>query len=116
MAQKYELNYDWSRLGPIKWTEYSEVTLQVDVDSRAAAPALHRYWAELPREGDLGYAGGCRFPEPVRMSGEHSTGWIVSRGEDAFDSIAHYAEELRQTLEAADPDVVITWTELPFTS
>ncbi|WP_158716237.1 hypothetical protein [Blastococcus sp. Marseille-P5729] len=43
----------------------------------------------------------------------HCERWIVSQGEDAFDSIAHHAEELRQVAEQADAEVVITWTELP---
>ena len=41
------------------------------------------------------------------------TGWIVSQGQDAFDSIALYAEELRLVAEQADREVIATWTELP---
>lgn len=41
------------------------------------------------------------------------TGWIVSQGQDAFDSIAHYAEDLRLVAEHADGEVIATWTELP---
>ncbi|MDO5668622.1 MAG: hypothetical protein Q4G50_01330 [Corynebacterium sp.] len=117
MAKNYELNYDWHRLGPTQWTEESTVTLQVDADSydhgEKMWAALSGWWKDMPKEGELAYAGGCRFPAPVRLNDEHATARIISRGQDAFDSIAHYAEELRGILEAADADVVITWTELP---
>lgn len=33
MAPKYKLNYDWRLIGPVKWTEDSIVTLQVDLHS-----------------------------------------------------------------------------------
>ena len=115
MAKNYELNYDWHRLGPTRWTEESTVTLQVDIDSFRPDTweALTGWWAAIPQDGDLAYAGGCQFPTPVRVTGEHATARTFSSGQDAFDSIAHYAEELRGVLEAADEDVAITWTKLP---
>lgn len=67
----------------------------------------------FPGGGDVAYAGGCRFPAPARVNERHLTAWIVSQGQDAFDSIAHYADELREIAEKADPEVVATWTELP---
>ena len=33
MANSYELNYDWSKLGPTEWSDFSVVTLQVDLHS-----------------------------------------------------------------------------------
>lgn len=39
--------------------------------------------------------------------------WVVSHGEDSFDSIAHYAETIREVAEGSDSDVVAVWTELP---
>lgn len=66
----------------------------------------------FPDGAEVAYAGGCRFPDPVRVNEQHATCWIVSHGEDSFDSIAHYAEELRAVVEKADPAVVVTWTEL----
>lgn len=126
MAQNYELNYDWSQLGPVPWTEHSVVTLQVDLHSyekgTAARSAVEAWWAAMDKVSDselfpageeVAYDGGCRFPEPVRLNEHHVTAWIVSQGEDAFDSIAHYAEELRAVAERADAEVVVTWTELP---
>ncbi|GEM_PF-5418659 len=61
----------------------------------------------------VGYAGGARFPAPVQVTDEHVTVWVVSHGEDAFDSTAHYARELLAVAQGADPDVRVTWTELP---
>ncbi len=126
MANRYELNYDWSKLGPTEWTDFSVVTLQVDLRSLLRGAAVRaaggggggamRVGAEsemFPVGEEVAYDGGCRFPDPVRVNDRHVTAWIVSQGQDAFDSIAQYAEELRGIAEKADPDVIITWTELP---
>lgn len=126
MAQRYTLNYDWSHLGPTQWTDFSVVTLQFDLHSYdygdAVWSAVSAWHAAMPTDadpelfpdgGDVAYAGGCRFPAPARVNEQHLTGWIVSQGQDAFDSIAHYANELREIAEKADPEVVATWTELP---
>ena len=126
MANRYELNYDWSKLGPTEWTDFSVVTLQVDLHSydRGAAvrSAIDGWWDAMPKDAEsemfpvgeeVAYDGGCRFPDPVRVNDHHVTAWSVSQGQDAFDSIAHYAEEMRGIAEKADPDVIITWTELP---
>lgn len=122
----YELNYDWSLLGPTRWTEDSIVTLQVDFHSDDAghrlAAATSTWWDGLDKAADpelfgndahVGIAGGCRFPKPIRVTDYHVTAWVVSRGEDAFDSIAHYANELYGVALSADPSVRVTWTELP---
>lgn len=120
MATHYELNYDWSKLGPTPWTETSLVKLQADFHSYDDGDQLwltiSRWWEAMEKD-DTGVAfdGGCFFPAPVRVSTEHVTAWICSHGEDAFDSIAHYAEELRAVAESADPEVTATWTELPHT-
>lgn len=123
MAEKYELNYDWHLLGPTVWTEESIVTLQVDLHSYehgdAVWESVDAWWRAMERgsgyrlEGEYAYEGGAQFPEPVRVSSRHVTLWVVSGGQDAFDSIAHYAEVLRGVAEGADPEVVAVWTELP---
>lgn len=126
MAQRYEKNYDWSQLGPTVWTERSVVTLQVDLHSYDRGGALwtaaEQWWSGMEKDVDrelfpdgtqTAFAGGCRFPAPVRVTDQHVTAWVVSHGEDAFDSIAHYAEELRRVAESADAEVAVTWTELP---
>lgn len=117
MAQRYELNYGWSRIGPTQWTDDSVVTLQVDLHSYERGAdvwaALTAWRDDLPHEAGTAHAGGCEIPEPLRLNDLHATAWIVSRGEDAFDSIAHWAEQLREVAEQADPEVEITWTELP---
>lgn len=125
-ARKYEVNYDWHQLGPTVWTEDSVVTLQADLHSYENGDAIwavvSQWWSEAEKATDtemfpggeeFAYAGGCRFPKPVRLNEHHVTGWLVSQGQDAFDSIAHYAEELRRMVENVDPAVVVTWTELP---
>lgn len=126
MAKKYALNYDWSKLGPTQWSDFSVVTLQADFhsydDGEALWDAISQWWQDMPKyvdedlfpDGDeLAYNGGCGFPAPVRVNNEHVTCWLVSHGQDAFDSIAHYAEELRRVAENADPEVEAVWTELP---
>lgn len=117
---EYQLHYAWSPIGPTPWGENSIVTAQVDLESRDQPdnlwPALLGWWGE--RHGDDGadledvrYEGGCAFPRPVRR-GPLVRMWIVSSGQDAFDSIHHYAQELRRVAVAADPDVRLVWTEL----
>lgn len=115
MARRYALNYDWARRCPVRWTEESSVTLRVDLTSAGDAvwEALTGWWSGMPREAGVAYSGGCCFPAPVRLSEGAVTAWITSSGEDAFDSVAHHAEELRGMAEAADPSVTVTWTELP---
>ncbi|MDO5663093.1 MAG: hypothetical protein Q4G40_10385 [Brachybacterium sp.] len=126
MAQRYATNYDWSQLGPTTWSEESVVTLQVDLHSYdrcdAVWKAVQTWWTGMDSGTDpalfddgaeVALFGGCRLPAPVRLNDHHVTGWIVSTGEDAFDSIADCAEELRRIAEGADGDVVATWTELP---
>lgn len=117
MATKYKLNYDWHLIGPVKWTEDSIVTLQVDLHSYEHGDALwaeiDQWWSALKREDGDPFDGGARFPRPVRLNERHVTMWVVSHGEDAFDSIAHYAETIREVAEAADAEVVAVWTELP---
>lgn len=126
MAQHYELNYGWSTLGPTQWTERSIVTLQADFHSYDAGDAVYAaitdWWESMDHGEDrdlfpdgevIAYEGGCRFPTPVRVNSEHTTAWLVSTGEDAFDSIAHYANVLREVADKADADVEVTWTELP---
>lgn len=126
VAQRYSLNYNWSHLGPTQWTDFSVVTLQYDLHSYdhggtvwSAVTAWHSAMPtdadpELFPDGDeVAYAGGCRFPSPVRVNDRHVTGWIVSQCQDAFDPIAHYTDELREIAEQADSEVVATWTELP---
>lgn len=128
MTHRYTVNYDWSHLGPTQWTERSIVTLQVDLhsyeerDGEAVWQAISAWWEALPKDEEagfvpagtqLGYAGGCRMLAPVRVSAQHTTLWLLSHGEDAFDSIAHYADEVREVAEQADSEVEITWTELP---
>lgn len=102
------------------------VTLQADLHTYdhgdAVWEAITQWWTSMDKDADtdlfpsgeqIAFAGGCRFPDPIRLNPQHVTCWIVSQGQDAFDSIAHYAEELRQVAETADAEVVITWTELP---
>ena len=117
MAKKYELNYDWHQIGPVKWTEEATVTLQVDLHSYdngdALWAAIDEWWSSLEREEDEAYEGGAHFPRPVRLNERHVTMWVVSHGEDSFDSIAHYAETIREVAEGSDSDVVAVWTELP---
>lgn len=117
MAQRYELNYGWARIGPTPWTEDSVVTLQVDLHSYHRGDevweAMTAWRDALPREGGVTHAGGCEIPEFLRLNDLHTTAWIVSQGEDAFDSIAHWAGRLHAVAEEADDGVEITWTELP---
>ncbi|MGO0576729.1 hypothetical protein [Ornithinimicrobium panacihumi] len=94
---RYELNYDWSRLGPTRWDEGSIVTLEVDLESYDEADALRagiERWWRVETEGRL-------------------TLWLVSHGQDAFDTIAHYADEVYEVALHLDPSVRIVWTELP---
>lgn len=122
---RYELNYDWSRLGPTRWDEGSIVTLQVDLESYDEADALRagieRWWRQRladsagdgpHRDMQVAYAGGALIPPPVETEGR-LTLWLVSRGQDAFDTIAHYADEVYEVALHLDPSVRIVWTELP---
>ncbi|MDO5677322.1 MAG: hypothetical protein Q4G35_07410 [Propionibacteriaceae bacterium] len=121
MTKKYELNYDWHLLGPTVWTEESTVTLQVDLHSYEHGPALWgaigNWWEGLESSTEDGervaYEGGANFPKPVRVSDRHVTAWIVSSGQDAFDTIAHYANVMRDVAVEADAEVAAVWTELP---
>lgn len=125
MAERYALNCDWHQLGPTVWTEESIVTLQVDLHSYegggAVWDAVTQWWQGLERDsghgpdGKYAHEGGAQFPEPVRVSDEHVTLWLASSGQDAFDTIAHYAEVVRSVAVEADPQVVAVWTELPHT-
>lgn len=77
MANRYELNYDWSKLGPTEWTDFSVVTLQVDLHSHhrgaAVRSAIDGWWDAMPKDAEsemfpvgeeVAYDGGCRFPTP----------------------------------------------------
>lgn len=96
------------------------MTLQVDLWSydapRDLARALEGCWGAFEsyeHEGNpIAYEGGCQFP-PIVVNEGRVTLWIVSHGEDAFDSIAHYAQHVYDTAVAADPQANIVWTELP---
>ena len=120
MTHRYALNYDWSKIGPVPWDERSIVTLQVDLWSYDAAPqlelAVQGWWGSFEsyvHEGnEIAYEGGCEFL-PVVVNDGRSTVWIVSHGEDAFDSIAHYAGWLHDVAVRVDPAATIVWTELP---
>lgn len=118
----YLVNYDWSKVGPVEWTEESTTTLQVDVES-VADPArlrsgIEAWWADHasdPQDPAVTFAGGCWFPRPVEVLPGRMTAWICSRGEDAFDSIAHYATEFLGAVQRVDGDAQVIWTELPHT-
>lgn len=100
-ATPYALNYDWARLGPHRWTVDSIVTLQVDLESvdqpTSLRSALRAWWQGLDHEHADGEhfasQGGALLVEPVVTEGRHTL-WIVSAGEDAFDSIAASAHDV----------------------
>ena len=119
-AQPYELNDDWSKLGPVAWSESSIVTLQVDLESHdepeRLADAVLGWWGAFESDTFQGhtfaYEGGCQMIEPVFIE-RRPTLWLVSHGQDAFDSIAHYAQQVFDIAIAVDPQVRVVWTELP---
>ena len=118
-AKAYELNYNWSKIGPHRWSEESIVTLQIDLESydraRQLESAVRAWWSGFSSDepgGIVTYEGGCRMIRPVSNE-RRPTMWLVSSGEDAFDSIAHYAGQLYDVAVAVDPAVRIVWTELP---
>ncbi len=125
MATPYHVNDGWARIGPRHWNERSVVTLQADLGAPGRAAALvkelEQWFATMEHGTDprsfptstVALDGGCQFPAPVCVDEHQVTAWIVSHGEDAFDSIASHAEALRRVAEDVASDVEITWTELP---
>lgn len=91
-------------------------------DAMAVWEAVSGWWEKLSKEealefapagGDVGFGGGCLMLAPVRVGQQHTTLWLMSTGEDAFDSIVHYANVVQEIAETADSEIEITWTELP---
>lgn len=120
---RYPLNYDWWKLGPTLWTEESIVTLQIDLESYERAGqlwgAIDGWWTALEHDAatgaDYAYEGGARMGRPTRIDGR-ITLRIYSSGQDAFDTIEYYANQVHDLALAVDPEVVIVWTELPHTA
>lgn len=64
---------------------------------------------------DGAYAGGARFYlAPGRGADQDELSlFIHSHGEDAFDTIAHYAAEITRHLRRQTPEAAIDWVEMP---
>ncbi|WP_370890313.1 hypothetical protein [Janibacter sp. GXQ6167] len=125
--QRYQLDYGWGH--DPAWSEDATVTLRVSVVSdhpresvEAVAEWLEtKHWGTVKVAGDLelgwfeggGYfqvvGGAARAESPLVLL-------IISGGQDAFDSIHWYAEELYNELVAIDPDIRIEWEQLPHRS
>lgn len=119
--ERYELNYGWGHQPG--WTE---ITLIGDVGGDGAV----RAWfdglrpRERPHEAGLRYHGGATMELAVAAPGRARLA-IRSTGEDAFDSVAWYAQEVTDLVEAAagadrpgakgrDDDAArLRWTDVP---
>lgn len=122
-AKMYIVNHEWAGAGPEPWDATSIVTLRADLapssGDEAVWSAIRDWWSgSLERtEGDspVAYEGGCVVPRPVR-DGNLVTVHLRSRGETAFDEITRFAAWVHRLATVADPEVGITWTELPHTN
>lgn len=61
---------------------------------------------------DLFLEGGIRLHADDYEDGQPALSvYLHSRGEDAFDAIKHYADELVDALLAVDPDIKVRWVK-----
>lgn len=120
MIERYAVNYGWGHQPG--WSVDVHVTLVGALRGAAAVAAVRQWWVGLPeseRPAEVGwrYAGGALLR--VTPSGEAAASVeIRSRGEDAFDTIGWYADEVTDLVDAsADSNpgqgVVLLWSELP---
>lgn len=125
--ERHELNYGWGHQPG--WTENTEITLIGDVRGDGAVRAVRAWFdglhpCERPHEAGLRYHGGATMELAVAAPGRARLA-IRSTGEDAFDSVAWYAQEVTDLVEKAagadrpgagghDDDAVrLRWTEVP---
>lgn len=116
----YIVNHDWAAAGPEPWDESSIVTLEAVLTSPTSGDAVWRaieeWWSgNLERtdaDAPVAYEGGCVVPHPER-DGARIVVHLRARGEEAFDEITRFAAWVHRLATVAEPEVDITWTELP---
>ncbi|WP_313022633.1 hypothetical protein [Mobilicoccus sp.] len=114
---RYALDYGWGH--EPGWTDETEITLLGVIQGEAATTAVREWVAslpesELPRERGRHYHGGATME--IVEDGPSGMGLALrSVGEDAFDSVAWYADVVADLVtEPGDPATTLTWTQLPF--
>ena len=116
---EYPLNYGWAYREdgtPIDFWPWATLRVRLaGPDLDAVCEVVSSWLGAMPRDevdGRYRVHGGARM-SPVTRAEAHVEVEISSGGQDAFDSIHWYANELRD--RAADSGVVtaIGWTELP---
>lgn len=100
-APRYDVNYDWAEG---RWDHTDAATLEARVNTTRAGQSAAQDWAATAHGG--AWADATTGDDNLTVS-------IHSSGEDAFDSIAAAADELRTAVLAADPEAQIAWVELP---
>lgn len=115
----YPLNYAWGH--GKTWSRGADVLLEASIATtkpEAIREAIIE-WRGAKRservhidgvEVDSWYDGGAWFHYELA---DAITVYLHSSGEDAFDTLEYYANNLAEALEKADAGVRITWTEHP---
>lgn len=116
----YIVNHEWAAAGPEPWDESSIVTLRAELSSPtsgdAVRQAIESWWSDSLERSDadapVAYEGGCVVPRP-QGDGDRVVVHLRARGEEAFDEVARFAAWVHRLATVAEPEVDITWTELP---
>ncbi|RMH94159.1 hypothetical protein EBB59_03085 [Lysobacter pythonis] len=121
---RWPLDYSWG-YRHWRWNVWSDVLLEAQpwttrpAEVRAAlAVWLAGKTQSVARvDGEeiaIAYEGGIRMHAEDRQGGQPAMSvYLHSSGEDAFDSIKWYADQLVDALLAVDPEVKVRWVKHP---
>lgn len=118
-SNHYPRNYGWARSK--KWKLRDDVLLEANIATKnpGAVEQVIVGWLAAKHPGsarvdgvqqDCWYEGGGWFHHKFA---DGISVYLHSSGEDAFDTLEHYANSLVRILEEADAEVRVTWTEHP---
>ncbi|MDO5654359.1 MAG: hypothetical protein Q4G39_09710 [Brachymonas sp.] len=114
------LDYSWSSRGG-KWSEMTDVMLIGEAVDACGAQALAEWVAQQessdaqvdgqPRS--IFYAGGVRgyLNETEDAAPAARTLYLHSSGQDAFDSLSYYSQEIAEFLQARGCKTAMQWAE-----
>ena len=121
---RWPLDYGWGHRH-WRWNESHDVLLEAQPYTRkpdAARAAVHAWLAskhagEMEVDGALQpivYEGGIWMQAFDKVGGQPAMSiHLHSGGQDAFDSIKWYADELVDALLIVDPDIKVKWIKHP---